>query len=711
MAKIDAKWLKLSDQFKRNSSVGGNYGNLQLSDNLKIANNLTVGGDLRVEGSEVILNTQTWQVEDKNIEIGNIKGPEWFGDLGTRTSDTEGVWEKDAGQSPDPFSFEEFDLVTLYWGDGRAVASINEGGVSNPSQTLTFTVISGPNLPPAGTPMSARKHIYNDTSAHGGGITLKGTTDKSIFWESASNSWTSTENFNLSSGKSFFINEANVLSSNTLGIDIVNSSLTKLGLSTAGFVKSDASGNLSVDTSTYLTSNQSISLSGDVTGSGTTSIATTIANAAVTNAKLANMVAYSVKVRAGNTTGVPGDLAVSAQSIIGRATGDIVNITAGNDSVLRRSGSGALSFGTLVTNNIGNSQVTFSKIQNSASAGLSVIGRSAASAGVFAEINAANDHQVLRRNGSSVGFGAIALNQASAVTGTLPVSNGGTDIGSYAQGDIIYASGTSTLAKLAKNATASRYLSNGGTNNNPSWSQINLANGVTGTLPVANGGTNTATTAANTFFAGPTSSTGAPSFRAIAKSDIESVISGESFVAGEHWTFEKGISVEGFDIDVTENLKIDRSILFTSVNWDWDGGTLFTFDNRRVHWVDSNTNDRPSSQANTLRFEDNSQNLIKIAGIWDGEPITMDQVSGVHTPIVDLFDLTSGQVSQKYVQLSEDPFDFQQVVMQVRGGPNLQYGEDFYVTGSGGNSLLVWDNSDLEDILETNDHLTIIYSY
>lgn len=51
------------------------------------------------------------------------------------------------------------------------------------------------------------------------------------------------------------------------------------------------------------------------------------------------------------------------------------------------------------------------------------------------------------------------------------------------QGDILYASGTDTITKLAKSATATRYLSNTGTSNNPAWAQVNLANGVTGELP------------------------------------------------------------------------------------------------------------------------------------------------------------------------------------------------------------------------------------
>jgi len=49
-------------------------------------------------------------------------------------------------------------------------------------------------------------------------------------------------------------------------------------LSSAGFVKSSANGTLSVDTSTYLTGNQTITLTGDVTGSGATSISTTYNN-------------------------------------------------------------------------------------------------------------------------------------------------------------------------------------------------------------------------------------------------------------------------------------------------------------------------------------------------------------------------------------------------------------------------------------------------
>ena len=64
---------------------------------------------------------------------------------------------------------------------------------------------------------------------------------------------------------------------------------------------------------------------------------------------------------------------------------------------------------------------------------------------------------------------------------------------SQAQGDILYATSTTELAKLAKDANSTRALTNTGTNNNPAWAQIALATGVSGTLPVANGGTGATT--------------------------------------------------------------------------------------------------------------------------------------------------------------------------------------------------------------------------
>ncbi len=91
----------------------------------------------------------------------------------------------------------------------------------------------------------------------------------------------------------------------------------------------------------------------------------------------------------------------------------------------------------------------------------------------------------------------------------VQVTKGGTGLNTVAQGDLLIASASNTLASLPKDTNATRYLSNTGTNNAPAYAQVDLSNGVTGTLPVGNGGTGVATTTAYGVLAGGTTSTGA----------------------------------------------------------------------------------------------------------------------------------------------------------------------------------------------------------
>jgi hypothetical protein len=79
---------------------------------------------------------------------------------------------------------------------------------------------------------------------------------------------------------------------------------------------------------------------------------------------------------------------------------------------------------------------------------------------------------------------ATILTDQTAIT----PAQGGTGIVSYAVGDVIYATGATTLARLADVATGNVLLS-GGVTTAPAYGKVGLTTHVTGTLPVANGGT------------------------------------------------------------------------------------------------------------------------------------------------------------------------------------------------------------------------------
>lgn len=84
------------------------------------------------------------------------------------------------------------------------------------------------------------------------------------------------------------------------------------------------------------------------------------------------------------------------------------------------------------------------------------------------------------------------------LTNALTAVNGGTGQTSYAVGDILYASTTTALSKLADVATGNALIS-GGVGVAPSWGKIALTTHVSGILPVANGGTNASSASITAF--------------------------------------------------------------------------------------------------------------------------------------------------------------------------------------------------------------------
>jgi hypothetical protein len=133
--------------------------------------------------------------------------------------------------------------------------------------------------------------------------------------------------------------------------------------------------------------------------------------------------------------------------------------------------------------------------------------------GAPSTLAAGTTYQVLYMNGSSPGWGAVALNQSAAISGTLPVGNGGTGQLTLTNHGVLIGAGTSGITSLTA-AAAGTVLTGQGSTSDPSFSATPTfgVNGTTsGTLSLAtdttsgasitiqNGGGNTlgATTAYN----------------------------------------------------------------------------------------------------------------------------------------------------------------------------------------------------------------------
>ena len=94
-----------------------------------------------------------------------------------------------------------------------------------------------------------------DAGADGGGLTLKGTTDKTFNWINATEAFTASEHISIADGKEYRINGVKVVDSTSLGSLVVDSSLTSVGNLTDLTVTGDitANGNITGDSSTNIT--------------------------------------------------------------------------------------------------------------------------------------------------------------------------------------------------------------------------------------------------------------------------------------------------------------------------------------------------------------------------------------------------------------------------------------------------------------------------
>jgi len=143
-----------------------------------------------------------------------------------------------------------------------------------------------------------------------------------------------------------------------------------------------------------------------------------------------------------------------------------------------------------------------------------------------------------RLSGSYTGITGVGTLTAGTWNATaIGAAYGGTGLTSYTIGDIIYASGTTTLAALPDVATGNVLLS-GGVGVAPAWGKVDLTAAVSNTLPIANGGTNaTATPTAGAVSYG----TGTAYAFSLAGSSNEVLLSGGA--GSPTWSAQSALSV------------------------------------------------------------------------------------------------------------------------------------------------------------------------
>jgi hypothetical protein len=104
-----------------------------------------------------------------------------------------------------------------------------------------------------------------------------------------------------------------------------------------------------------------------------------------------------------------------------------------------------------------------------------------------------------RLNGSYTGItGVGTLAAGTWNASTIAAIYGGTGLTSFVQGDLLYATSSTTVGRLADEVAGNALIS-GGVGGDPAWGKIGLGTHVSGTLPVGNGGTGATTLSGYVF--------------------------------------------------------------------------------------------------------------------------------------------------------------------------------------------------------------------
>jgi len=203
---------------------------------LDVNGDVSISGNLTVIGASTTINTTSMTIEDKNIEIGavtalaNISGTITGSGTTTTVTGIVSTAQMIPGQ-------------VLYQASGTGTMGNNPKIYTVDSLTQITIVSDTANF--AGTAIFSVGGATNVT-ADGAGITIKGTTDKTITYNNTSVAFDISENINLAAGKVLRIGNVDVISSTALSASITSAS----GITRVGNLDFLLSGDISVADST-----------------------------------------------------------------------------------------------------------------------------------------------------------------------------------------------------------------------------------------------------------------------------------------------------------------------------------------------------------------------------------------------------------------------------------------------------------------------------
>ena len=268
-----------------------------------------------------------------------------------------------------------------------------------------------------------------DVTADGGGITLKGTTDKTINWVNSTDAWTLSEHVNIASAKEYRIDGTKVLDATSLGSAVVSSSLTSVG---------------TIGTGVW---------------NGTPIATAYIADSSVTSAKIANgtIVDADVNASAGiglsklATGSLPTGITIASANIVDGTIID-ADVNASAAIGLSKLATGSLPTGiTIASANIVDGTIVDADVNASAAIGLSKLATGALPTGItVTSANIADGTIVDADVNASAAIGLSKLATGALPTG-ITVTSANITKGTIVDADV-NASAAIGLSKLATGA-------------------------------------------------------------------------------------------------------------------------------------------------------------------------------------------------------------------------------------------------------------------